>query len=142
GKGFDIRGKETLRALGRRTKPESPVIHAIKDTTETVIRYRKNEVGNVFLDLVERYPNPEYWQVFTADSPEIGRKLYSRGGEEVVDTGPVTDKNKYFITKRGGKEYYIKLNDKLLLRAMKNMGPEPMNKVFQVLGKASRFLSS
>lgn len=142
GKGFDIRGKETLRALGRRTKPESPVLHTIRDTTETIIRYRKNEVGNVFLGLVEKYPNPDYWNVYTSESPELQPRLKTVGGKEVVGEGAVIDKNKYFITKKNGKEYYIDLKDEKLLRAMKNMGPEPMNMVMQFMGKISRFLSS
>lgn len=142
GKGFDIRGKESLRALGRRSAPESPLLHAIKDTTETFIRYRKNQVGNVFLDLVEQYPNPSYWQVFTADSPELERRLFkSKDGENVRET-PVIDKSQYFITKRNGVEHYIKLADDNLLRAMKNMGPEPMNGFMRFMAGTSRFLSS
>jgi hypothetical protein len=142
GRGFDIRGKESLRALGRRTKPESPTIHAIKDTTESIIRYRKNEVGNALLALVEANPNPEYWEAHDKDSPDFERKLLKKQGEEVVGTAKVINKEDYFITKRDGKEYYIRIEDPLLMRAMKNMGPEKMNWVVRQLAKVSRFLSS
>ncbi|WP_339898295.1 LPD38 domain-containing protein [uncultured Gilvimarinus sp.] len=142
GKGFDIRGKETLRALGRRTKPESPVLHSIMDTTEAVVRSRKNEVGNTFLDLVEANPNPDYWEVFTAESPEMEPRLYKNLDGETVGQGPVIDRSKYFTTKRGGKEYFIKINDERLMRAMKNMGPEPLNWFTKYVGAVSRFLSS
>jgi len=142
GRGFDIRGKESLRALGRRTKPESPTLHAIKDTTESIIRYRKNEVGNAFLALVEANPNPEYWEVHDASSPDFERKLLKKNGNEVVGTAKVINKEDYFITKRDGKEYYIRIEDPLLMRAMKNLGPEKMNWIVRQLAKVSRFLSS
>ncbi|WP_020209053.1 LPD38 domain-containing protein [Gilvimarinus chinensis] len=142
GKGFDIRGKESLRALGRRTKPESPLLHTIMDTTEAIIRSRKNEVGLTFLDLVEQYPNPDYWEVFTAESPELEPRLYKNSQGETVGEGPVIDRSKYFSVKRDGKEHFIKINDERLMKAMKNMGPEPMNKLTQWAGNLSRFLSS
>ncbi len=142
GRGFDIRGKESLRALGRRTKPESPTLHAIKDTTESIIRYRKNEVGNALLALVEANPNPDYWEAHDKDSPDFERKLLKKQGQEVVGAAKVINKEDYFITKRDGKEYYIRIEDPLLMRAMKNMGPEKMNWVVRQLAKISRFLSS
>lgn len=142
GRGFDIRGKESLRALGRRTKPESPTLHAIKDTTESIIRYRKNEVGNALLALVEANPNPDYWEAHDTSSPDFERKLLKKQGKEIVGTGKVINKEDYFITKRDGKEYYIRIEDPLLMRAMKNMGPEKMNWVVRQLAKVSRFLSS
>lgn len=142
GRGFDIRGSESLRALGRRTKPESPTLHAIKDTTEAIIRYRKNEVGNALLALVEANPNPEYWEAHDASSPDFERKLLKKAGKEYVGQAKVINKEDYFITKREGKEFYIRLEDPMLLRAMKNMGPEKMNWAMQHLAKASRFLSA
>lgn len=142
GRGFDIRGGETMRALGRRTKPESPTLHAIKDTTESIIRYRKNEVGNAFLALVEANPNPEYWEAHDASNPDFERKLLKKAGKEYVGQAKVINKEDYFITKRDGKEYYIRLEDPLLMRALKNMGPEKMNWAMQHLAKASRFLSA
>ncbi len=142
GRGFDIRGKESLRALGRRTKPESPTLHAIKDTTESIIRYRKNEVGNALLALVEANPNPEYWEAHDVSNPDFERKLLKKQGKDVVGTVKVINREDYFITKRDGKEYYIRIEDPLLMRAMKNMGPEKMNWMVRQLAKVSRFLSA
>lgn len=195
GKGFDIRGKETLRALGRRTKPESPSIHAIIDTTETVIRSRKNEVGNAFLAMVEKYPKKDYWEVFTNENPDTDRRIikiqtdasikarkdhksdFTKNVTKEIDAMPEKlnkeEKAKYrsgkmetykapkavfreevreqaismhmakayFGVKRDGKEYFIKIHDENLLRAMKNMGPESMGAFMQFMGKISRFLS-
>jgi hypothetical protein len=142
GRGFDVRGKESLRALGRRTKPESPLLHAIKDTTETVIRYRKNEVGNALLNLIEANPNPDYWEVYDSKSPEFERKLLTKKGKDYVGSAKVINREDYFITKKNGKEYFIRLHDQKLHDAMKNLGPEKLNKIVQMLGGVTRFLSS
>ncbi|RLA40703.1 MAG: hypothetical protein DRR06_17075, partial [Gammaproteobacteria bacterium] len=167
GRGFDIRGKESMRALGRRTMAESPVLHAIKDTTDAAIRKRKNEVGNVFLDMVEANPNPGYWDVFTEGRPDKDRRVVKIETEESKDARALARTNKtripskvyreevkempvpmhmlkdrYFATKRDGKTYYIKLADKRLIRAMQNMGPESMNKVLQVMNAITRWLSA
>ena len=151
GKGYDIRGKETMRAMGRRDKAESPVLHSIRDTTESIIRFRKNEVGNVFLKLVEENPNPPYWEIFTEENPDTDRRIIrtAEGKEEVRETpvNMLTARNPdgsktYFSTKRDGKSYYIKLADSRLNRAMQNMGPEPQGIVTRGLGNATRFLSS
>ena len=144
GRGYNVRGAESRRALGRKSEAESPVAHAIKDTTETIIRFRKNEVGNTLLALVENNPNPDYWQIFTEDNPDTTRKLVKTAdGEQVMDV-PVNmaARDAYFATKRNGKTYYIKMRDERLLNAMHNLGPEPMGITLQTLSKITRFLSS
>jgi len=145
GRGFDIRGSESKRALGRKSKAESPVLHAIRDTTEATIRFRKNEVGNVLLDLVETYPNQDYWEIFTEESPDTDRKLIKNKDGETVLEGNVNMaslRDEYFATKREGKKYYIKLKDPRLMRSMQNMGPESMNVFLRGLNTMTRFLSA
>jgi hypothetical protein len=144
GRGFDIRGKETLRALGRRSLSESPMINAIIDSTAAITRAEKNKVGNVFLKLVEQNPNPEYWEVFTASEPDIKRGIKLIDGAETVAPTKVMNmgSDKYFSTKLDGVEYKVKINDERLLRAMQNLGPEPLGPVMKHLGAVTRFLSS
>jgi hypothetical protein len=151
GKGFNIGGRESKRAMGRSSEAASPSSYAIQDLTETLIRKRKNEVGNAFLKLVEDNPNPDYWQVFTDDNPEMDRRIVTRTDpvtgervEEVRET-PIPMammSDRYFQTKRDGKTYYIKLEDPRLMKAMKNIGPDTSNFVFRTLGKVNRFLSA
>lgn len=149
GKGFTIGGKESRRAMGRKSEAASPSSYAMQDLTETFIRSRKNEVGNAFLQLVEENPNPDYWQVFTEDNPETDRRIVKRKDEsgesyeEVVEQAipmaMMTDR--YFTTKRDGKTHYIKLEDPRLMKAMKNIGPDTSNFLIQGLGRVNRFLS-
>lgn len=142
GRGFDIRGKEDLRAMGRRTMAESPTLHAIQDMTASAIRLRKNEVGQTFLRMVEANPNPDYWEVFDSENPDTRRTMVNG----VVTKQPITNmgmlKDDYFAVKKGGKEYFIKVKDKRVQNALQNIGPEQMNVFMRSMGKVTRFLSA
>ncbi|EIM5533442.1 hypothetical protein LNM54_005388, partial [Salmonella enterica subsp. enterica] len=63
GRGYVISGKESKMAMGRNSRAQSPSTQAIQDLTESLIRNRKNEVGNAFLKLVQDNPDKDYWQV-------------------------------------------------------------------------------
>lgn len=151
GKGFVISGRESKQAMGRNSRAQSPLTQAMQDLTASLIRHRKNEVGNAFLKLVQDNPDRDYWQVFTDDSPDTTRRIVEKNdpvtGEKIrqVEEVPVPMaimSDKYFTTRKDGKTYYIKLHDERLMRAMKNMGPETGNVVIQTLARVNRFLSS
>ncbi|ENE0308610.1 hypothetical protein ABMI35_003437 [Escherichia coli] len=151
GKGFTIGGRESRQAMGRASRAQSPSTQAIQDLSESLIRHRKNEVGNAFLKLVQDNPDKDYWQVFTDDRPDTMRVIAERKDQEAGETirevveRPVAMAmmaDRYFTTKKNGKTYYIKLHDPRLMRAMKNMGPETSNAVIRTLGKVNRFLAT
>ncbi|EPE9577257.1 LPD38 domain-containing protein [Escherichia coli] len=151
GKGFTIGGRESRQAMGRASRAQSPSTQAIQDLSESLIRHRKNEVGNAFLKLVQDNPDKDYWQVFTDDRPDTMRTIAERVDPETGETRhEVVERpvpmammaDRYFTTKKNGKTYYIKLHDPRLMRAMKNMGPETSNAVIRTLGKVNRFLAT
>ncbi|HFP3886103.1 TPA: LPD5 domain-containing protein, partial [Escherichia coli] len=78
GKGFTIGGRESRQAMGRASRAQSPSTQAIQDLSESLIRHRKNEVGNAFLKLVQDNPDKDYWQVFTDDRPDTMRTIAER----------------------------------------------------------------
>nr|EEY3750198.1 hypothetical protein [Escherichia coli]EFL1747249.1 hypothetical protein [Escherichia coli]ELD3186585.1 hypothetical protein [Escherichia coli] len=136
GKGFTIGGRESRQAMGRASRAQSPSTQAIQDLSESLIRHRKNEVGNAFLKLVQDNPDKDYWQVFTDDRPDTMRTIAERKDQETGETiREVVERpvpmammaDRYFTTKKNGKTYYIKLHDPRLMRAMKSMGPETSN---------------
>lgn len=142
GRGFDIRGKESMKALGRRSLAESPLMHAIEDLTATVIRKRKNEVGKSFLNLVQENPNPDFWDIFTDEEPDYQRSFDQRTGQVV--TRPISMRDKkddYFAVKQDGQTYYVKVKDPRVLAALQNLGPVKSNWATQSIGKVTRFLS-
>tara|TARA_R110000850_G_scaffold121623_4_gene239464 strand:+ start:40804 stop:47319 length:6516 start_codon:yes stop_codon:yes gene_type:complete len=150
GKGFEIRGKEAKTALGRLSKAASPSTQAIVDTTESIIRSRKNEVGNALLSMITDNPNPSLWQVFTSEKPDTQRTKVTRKdpdtGEErieVVERPVAMDMNEaYFKTKKLGRTYYIKINDQRLMNAMRNVGPEQNGIAIQTMASATRLMSA
>nr|WP_251048098.1 LPD38 domain-containing protein [Halomonas sp. ISL-56] len=150
GRGYEISGRETKTALGRLSKAASPSTQAIVDTTESVIRKRKNEVGNALLSLITDNPNPALWQVFTNSNPDTQRtkveKVDPDTGEkriEVVDRPVAMEMNeRYFKTKKAGRTFYIKINDQRLLNAMRNVGPEQNNMLVRTAAAGTRALSA
>lgn len=151
GRGYVVSGKESKMAMGRNSKAQSPSTQAIQDLTESLIRNRKNEVGNALLKLVQDNPDKDYWQVFTDDKPDTTRRIVEKKDPATGDTihqveeAPVSMalmSDKYFATKKDGKTYYIKLHDERLMKAMKNMGPETTGTVLRAFGSINRFLSS
>lgn len=151
GKGFVISGRESKQAMGRNSRAQSPSTQAMQDLTASLIRRRKNEVGNTFLKLVQDNPDRDYWQVFTDDSPDTTRRIVEKNdpvtGEKIrqVEEVPVPMaimSDKYFTTRKDGKTYYIKLHDERLMKAMKNMGPETTGTTLRAFGSINRFLSS
>ncbi|WP_136039967.1 LPD38 domain-containing protein [Photobacterium damselae] len=151
GKGFSIGGKEAKNAMGRKSMAESPSGHAILDLSEKLIRARKNEVGNALLQLVQDNPSNDYWQVFTNENPDTAPQIVERKNpltgekEKIVEDRPVPMsmlQDFYFPTKKNGKVYYIKLHDKRLMQAMRNMGPDTSNGIIRFMAGFNRILAS
>ena len=124
GKGYEIQGKETRRALGRKSKAANPVVQVVADLTEKTIRFRKNEVGQSLLGLAEKNPT------------------WNAQANQVID-GPVdmARDDRYFGVKRNGKVYYIRIEDKRLLDAMRKVGPQASALPMRVMGSVVRYLS-
>ena len=141
GKGYEIQGKESRRALGRRSKADSPLVQVMADLTEKTIRNRKNEVGQSLLKLAENNPDSMFWQVFTADNPDT-KDTWNAQAKKVV-TGPVdmARDDRYFGVKRDGKAYYIRIEDQRILDTMRKVGPQAQGVLINAMGAATRWLS-
>jgi hypothetical protein len=59
GRGFDTRGKEVQRAMGRRSQAKDILAQVIADAQRAIIRSEKNEVGKSLLLLALDNPNPD-----------------------------------------------------------------------------------
>ena len=147
GMGFNIKGKESIAALGRKSRAESPLLHAYLDTQRAITRGHKNEVGNALLNLIEEAPNPELWSAYTTEGP-LERKKGPDGkvkmvpmSKEKMSALSSNPQSEWFATKRGGMEYYIKIDDPVLAMQMKNVGVDNGNRITQALGTVNRFLS-
>ena len=151
GRGFSIGGKEVIPAAGRSSKAASPFTNAVLDSSEKIVRARKNEVAQTFLDMVQTYPDRSNWEVFReGDGPFVieadpvsGRPVQRR--ENMKNATRSNGDPKYFMVKQNGETLYVEIKDELLNRAMHNAGVEQFNGmsklVVDYMGKATRMLS-
>ena len=114
GRGFNVKGAETIKAMGRDSKAGDIIENIIRDYERTTIRSERNSVGKTFLDLVTSNPEPKLWEV----QPLKRVPKVVNGLVEYVDTFDKGDET--IVVKVSGREVYIKINDPLLLRAMQN----------------------
>ena len=146
GRGFDIRGKESKRALGRKSKARNILSHLVIQMNEAIVRANKNKVGQVFLRYVRENPNPDLWEI---DEVQIKPKFNENTGEVEykeekvrVYKDPKTGKLiEPMSVKVDGKEYHITIKNLGLAKAMVNMGAEKANIVVQVTGYVNRYLA-
>jgi hypothetical protein len=150
GRGFEISGSEARTSLGRRSKAASPSTQAIVDTTQSLVRRRKNEVGQSLLSLMNDNPNPDVWEVFTRDRPDVQRQKVTRTDPDTgekrifVELAPVAMEmnDRYFKVKSNGQTFYLKLHNERLLNAMRNVGPESNNILVRGIGGVVRTMAS
>lgn len=138
GKGFDVRGPESKRALGRKSLADSPLATAIAQLNESIVRAHKNQVSKTFLKLVLDNPNKDIWEV---NKTEFQQSLENG----VVVQKQVVNKNdpNVVTAKVLGKEYYVIVKPKYtaLAQAMKGLGEEKTGFIVQTLGKVNRVLA-
>jgi len=106
GKGFQIRGRESRRALGRTSEADSPLIWSILQANEKAVRGEKNKVGQALLELVEANPDPDLWSV---DSIPQVRQLRN-GTVTFVDDPQFKNRDDVIVVKRNGEEHVIQFH--------------------------------
>lgn len=115
GRGFNIRGKESLKAMGRASRAGDIIENIVRDYQRAVIRAERNAVGKVFLDLATTNPDANLWEVNAAAVKRSQNRLTG-----LVSTTMEADKGPDTVSvKVGGREVYITIHDPLLLRAMR-----------------------
>jgi hypothetical protein len=115
GRGINVRGGETIKALGRKSQAGDLIENVIRDYQRVIMRVEKNDVGKVLLDFVLSNPDPDLWGVDVERSkPSLNKATglvqYTKNIEKGEDTIGV---------KVGGEQVYIKLADPELARAIR-----------------------
>lgn len=148
GRGFKIRGREDMRAFGRRSKATDLVAHAILQNTEAVIRAAKNRVGQSFLGLVEA--NPEFAEQYGVEVMSAGKKplkkyISSKGVVKTMVDPMYKNSDDVMVVKRNGEEIPIRIDNRFLQKALlskKSGNPDIAEKAVGVLQKVNRFLAA
>ncbi|MEM7528830.1 MAG: LPD38 domain-containing protein [Pseudomonadota bacterium] len=161
GRGFDIRGKESQRAMGRTTESDSPLSYALAQAANTIIRSEKNAVGRSLLLLVQNNPNEKLWEIDRATPSKSVRKVPqfdSRTGDFVLD--PTTGMPKMveqafatsrpdnrfdpnvMIVKQGGREIRITIHHDGIAQGLKQLHPEGMSWFVRTMGGLTRLVAA
>lgn len=120
GKGFSAQGKDIKRVKGSTKERSNPVMQAIVDLEDTIIKAEKNKVGQSFLKLVRQNPNKDLWEV---ESLKYAPR-YNKEGEVIMLDPKYKFADNVMEVREGGKVRLITIKDKELARAMKNLGTE------------------
>ena len=119
GRGFSVIGKDIIRARGRSTLALNPMIQAMADFSDAVVRAEKNKVGKTFLKMVIDNPS-DYWEV---ESLRYMPRYDSEGEIAFMDPRYKLADNVLEV-KVNGKVKYITIHDVALAKGMKNLGVE------------------
>lgn len=163
--GFDVRGPETKRALGRSSKADDILTNLFLMGERTIIRGEQNRVGRAAMRFMQSNPQPDLYavqrseRVLTDGRPgtitesDIDLLL----GERPVtvervnrDTGLVETVTKIaspfakdsFAVKVGGHTYYIQIKHPGLLQALKNVGVQRLPALVQAHAWLTRQFSA
>ena len=141
GKGFAIKGRESLRMLGRRTTAGSILSHSVTDVAAAILRSKKNEVAQSFLGMVKDNPDLKYWSVHSESSPAT-RQSYKSLDTVKMTALEMANSDEFVPVKKAGEQYFIRVNDPELVEAMKNMGVEEVHSVIKAMSAINRYLST
>ena len=115
GRGVNIRGAETIRAMGRRSKAGDLIENVIRDYERVVSRVEKNDVAKVLLDFVLSNPDPDLWGV----DVERTKPGFNKATGTVQYTKSIEKGDDTIGVKVGGQQVYINFADKELTRALR-----------------------
>lgn len=147
GGGITVRGRESKRAFGRRSKADSILAYLILQSEEAIVRGETNRVAQRFVKLAEENPDKEFWQV---NKVTYKRRLNMVTGlvQEYVTTQPTAADADWTVTaKFEGREHRVTMNNRdpgarRLADAMRNLTQHQLDWVTLHLGKLNRFLSA
>ncbi len=139
GMGYDIRGSESKRALGRGSRATSPLMVSILDAQRTIIRAQKAEVGRSILKLAEEDVGKDLFEIKTQD--QFRTEVYNSATgkvQEALDTGAMREA---FAVKVGGQVQFVVVKDELLRMQIQKIGGNDVGPLLRVIGKVTRTLS-
>lgn len=138
GRGFDVRGREAYRALGRRSKADNPVVYAVLQAQQAVIRAEKNRVDKTLFKLIQAHPDPSLWKIYKG---EYRRRVNPDTGlvEKYWVPPAFVRKDNVHGVKIGGKQYWFEIKHPALARAIRGAGSEMQGTIIgRFMFKAAR----
>ncbi|HEY1244163.1 MAG TPA: hypothetical protein VGF29_04955, partial [Hyphomicrobiaceae bacterium] len=142
GKGLEVRGKESRRALGRNRRAENPIAFAIEQMQRAIVRGEHNRVGEAVHNFVTANPEPALW---TTQVPTVRYVNKKTGLVETRVDPNFRGRDDVFTYKDKGQDKSVRFVDpvygKQLARALKNLQVKELNPVMRGISTATRTLA-
>ena len=147
GGGINVRGKESRRAFGRRSKADSPLAYLILQAEEAIVRGETNRVAQRFVDLAKNNPDPDFWNYQKVTARQRMNEDTGLVESYVTHNLLAEDKDWTVSAKFDGKERRVTMNRnnpaaRHLADSMRNLTQHQLDFVTLHLGKLNRFLSA
>jgi N12 class adenine-specific DNA methylase len=147
GQGITVRGAESKKAFGRRSKADDILAHSIMQAEEAITRGEKNRVARAFYDLAKASPDDDFWKI---NKVTMERRMNPLTG--LVESYPVRallarDADMTVSLKIDGKEARVTMNEKnpqarKLAASMRHLDEQKTSGALVYLSKWNRFLST
>jgi hypothetical protein len=142
GKGYNVRGPESKRALGRQSRATDILGNTFVMAQESIVRAEKNRVFQALLNLVTKNPDPDLWEVNRVRMAYTLNKSTGQAEYRPVNALTLDEADKTLRGKVNGTEVRILIHDPYLARSLQSMGAENFGIVTRFLMPISRMLSS
>jgi hypothetical protein len=134
GNGFSVSGRDIIRAKGRKSLPDNPVIRGIMDMESAIIRDENNQVVGALKQLVVENPN-KLWHVEKVQYIPS----YDKDGEIVFYNQKQKEADDVVVYHNKGKIEHIVINDTGMVDGIKKIG---MGKSVKVLRAINTYIKT
>lgn len=147
GGGLTVTGKEAKRAYGRRSHADNILAYTLLQAEEAIVRAETNRVAQAFVNLAQRSPDPDYWEVNKVTRKAVMDSTTGLVRYENQSRIQMEDKDFTVTAKVDGEEIRVTMNRynpsaRRLADSMRNLTQHQVDWIVHFLGVPSRFLSA
>lgn len=113
GRKYDVRGKDSLRAMGRTSRAGQIIENIIMDHERAIVRAEKNKVARALLRFVRQNPDRGLWEV-----NKVITKPTMKDGEVDYYYKREDNKDRTVVAKVDGKDFHIVIKDQGLFNQL------------------------
>lgn len=146
GSGINVKGKESKRAFGRKSRAANILAYSIMQAEEAIARAGRNEVAQAFYNLARDNPDEDFWKI-----SRVTRKPFWNEGTGTVSYRNVSnlqpEDEPYTVSLTiGGQERRVTMNRDnpaavRLAKAMRNLDAPAIGGPLRLMSQFNRYLS-
>jgi len=145
-KGISVKGKESQRATGRKSRAGDLLAYTVFQAEEAIARAGQNEVGQALRELALANPDPEFWSIDKVRRVAVFNKAKGQVEYRAESRIAAEDADYTVSLKVDGEEHRVTFNRSnpeavKVARAMRNLGSPQMGALTSFMAKVNRYLS-